>query len=66
VPTFESRLRDTQAADALIMPTKGSKATIVAIVEDNNVVEEGFNALFKDNFKGINFLRLPKYIKPLA
>ncbi|KAF1974260.1 hypothetical protein BU23DRAFT_462036, partial [Bimuria novae-zelandiae CBS 107.79] len=52
--------------DALIAPIKGSKATTVAIVEDNNAVEEGFNALFKDNFKGINFLRLPKYIKPLA
>ncbi|KAF1976972.1 hypothetical protein BU23DRAFT_453301, partial [Bimuria novae-zelandiae CBS 107.79] len=50
----------------LIAPTKGSKAATVAIVEDNNAVEKGFNALFKDNFKGINFLRLPKYIKPLV
>ncbi|KAF1965828.1 hypothetical protein BU23DRAFT_488363, partial [Bimuria novae-zelandiae CBS 107.79] len=52
--------------NALIAPTKGSKAATVATIEDNNAVKEGFNALFKDNFKGINFLRLPKYIKLLA
>jgi hypothetical protein len=38
----------------------------VATAEDNNVVDEGFDALFKDNFEGIDFLRLPKSIKPLA
>jgi hypothetical protein len=38
----------------------------VATAEDNNVVEEGFDALFKDNFACIDFLRLPKYIRPLA
>jgi hypothetical protein len=64
--TFESRLRDTQAADALVAPTEGSKAATVATAEDNNAVEQGFDALFEDNFEGIDFLRLPKYIKPLA
>jgi hypothetical protein len=29
-------------------------------------VEERFDALFEDNFEGIDFLRLPKYIKLLA
>jgi hypothetical protein len=64
--TFESRLRDTQAADTLIAPTEGSKAATVATVEDNIAVEEGFDALFEDSFEGIDFLRLPKYMKPLA
>lgn len=68
--TFKSRLRDTQAdpqaADAHVAPTEGSKAATVATAEDNNTVEEGFDAPFEDDFEGIDFLRLPKYMKPLA
>ncbi|KAI1673545.1 hypothetical protein L13192_00292 [Pyrenophora tritici-repentis] len=51
--TFESRLRESQPQDAIVAP-EGSKAATVAIAEDDNALEEDFDAAFADDFNRIN------------
>jgi len=72
---FESRLRESQAEDAIVPPAEGSgKATITssktadenANEAANEAASESFDAHLEDNFDGIDWARLPRYTKPLA
>jgi hypothetical protein len=62
--TFESQLRESQPQDTIVA-AEGSKAATVATAKDDNALED-FGAAFADNFNGIDWSRLPRYMKPLA
>jgi hypothetical protein len=61
-------LRESQIEAAIVAPTEGSKAATVAIPEDDHQSsdEDTFDERFADNFEGIDWARLPQYMKPLA
>ncbi|KAI1667964.1 hypothetical protein Ptr902_09888 [Pyrenophora tritici-repentis] len=49
--TFEAEIRESQA---IVAPTKGSKAATVASAKDNDASDEGFDERFVDDFEGID------------
>jgi hypothetical protein len=59
---FESQLRESQAEDAIVVPAKGSEAATAA----KGAIDEGFDTHLEDDFEGIDWTRLPQYMKPLA
>jgi hypothetical protein len=60
-------LRDARADIELATPTKGSSAATIATAEAvDKADEESFDARFADNFEGIDWLRLPSFIRPVA
>jgi hypothetical protein len=65
---FESQLQESQAEDAIIAPEEGSKEATVASSQDapKELVDKGFDVHLEDNFDGIDWACLPKYIKPVA
>ena len=67
VPTFESQFLESHVEDDIVAPTEGSRAVTVATTEagdrDNGQDEMSSAA---DSFDGINWARLPGYMKPLA
>lgn len=65
-PTFESQLRESQLEGAIAASTEGSKAVTVATAEDSNSGGKGFDEHLTDDYNGIDWTRLPKYMKPLA
>ncbi|KAF1942212.1 hypothetical protein EJ02DRAFT_346171, partial [Clathrospora elynae] len=66
--TFESQLRESQPKDAIVAPTEdGSEAATATNNEDTTDDDVGgFDDNTADNFDGINWTRLPLYMKPLA
>ncbi|KAF2830926.1 hypothetical protein CC86DRAFT_464121 [Ophiobolus disseminans] len=62
--TFESQLRESQPQDTIVA-TKGSKPATVATAKDNDALED-FDAAFANDFNVIDWLRLPRHMKPLA
>jgi hypothetical protein len=66
-PNFELQLHELQAEDAIIAPIEGSKAATAALSEAaKTAMDKGFDAHLEDNFKGIDWARLPQYMRPLA
>jgi hypothetical protein len=51
---------------AIVAPDKASKAATVAATVEDGVKEEGFDAHLEDTFEGLDWSRLPPYMKPLA
>jgi hypothetical protein len=65
--TFESQLRKSQPEDAIIAPTEGSEiATAASSAAANEPMDEALDASLMDCFEGIDWTRLPKYVKPVA
>jgi hypothetical protein len=62
-PLIQSR--KPQPKDTIVA-VEGSKAPTIATTEDDNAIEVDFATAFADNFNGINWLRLPKYMRPLG
>lgn len=64
---FESQLRDLLPETAIVAPTEGSKAATVAITEvaESGDEADNFNNRFVDDFKGIDWARLPRFQTPL-
>ena len=60
---FEARLRETQPEEAIIPPIKGSEEATIA---DNEPSTERFDEQLEDDFTGIDWDRLPRYMKPMA
>ncbi|KAI1522449.1 Dimer-Tnp-hAT domain containing protein, partial [Pyrenophora tritici-repentis] len=67
VPTFESQFLESHVEDDIVAPTEGSRAVTVATTEaghkDNGQDKMSSAA---DSFDGIDWARLPGYMKPLA
>jgi hypothetical protein len=59
---FELQLHKLQAEDTIVGPAKGSKAATAA----KSAIDEGFDTPLKDDFEGIDWTRLPQYMKLLA
>jgi hypothetical protein len=59
---FESQLRESQAEDVIVAPAKGSEAATAA----KGATDECFDTHLEDDFEGIDWTRLPQYMKPLA
>jgi hypothetical protein len=51
-----------QAEDAIVAPAEGSKAATAA----KSAIDEGFDTHLEDDFEGIDWTRLPQYMKLLA
>ena len=64
--TFESQLREAVPEGAIVAPNEASKAATVAATVEDGVEEEGFDAYLEDTFEGLDWSRLPRYMKPLA
>ncbi|KNG46889.1 transposase-like protein [Stemphylium lycopersici] len=67
--TFESQLRKSRPEDAIVAPTKGSErvtATSSAAAPDNETLQEAPDASLMDDFEGVDWRRLRKYMKPLS
>ena len=64
VPFEALLLRNAVPEDAIIPPVATSKAATVATINLESSEDEGFDERFVDNFDGINWARLPRYIKP--
>jgi hypothetical protein len=63
-PTFESQLRESQPEEAISAPNTVSEVATVATAEESDT--SGFEEDIIDNFDGIKWGRLPKYIKLLT
>jgi hypothetical protein len=61
---FEARLRETQAEEAIIPPIEGSEEA--TITTTNEPGAEGFDESLEDDFKGLDWDRVPRYMKPMA
>ena len=59
---FEVELRESQPEVSIQAPATASSAVTVASAETDNT--EGFDERFADNFDGIDWSRLPAFIKP--
>jgi hypothetical protein len=64
--TFESQLRKAVPEDAIVAPDEASKAATLAATVEDGVEKEGFDVHLEDTFEGLDWSRLPRYIKPLA
>jgi hypothetical protein len=51
--TFEVRLRELQAEEAIVAPAKGSECATVALSEAADNRGGGFEAEYEDNYDGI-------------
>jgi hypothetical protein len=63
-PTFESQLRESQPKEAISAPDTVSEVATVATAEESET--SGFKEDMIDNFDGIKWDRLLKYMKPLT
>jgi hypothetical protein len=69
-PTFEARIRESRPVDTIFAPAEGSEQATTAASkapEDEEDEEiEAFDAHLMDNYNGLDWTRLKKYMKPLA
>ena len=63
VSSFEARLRETQAREAIIPPADGSEEATIA---SNELASIGFDEHLVDAFEGLDWDHFPQYMKPLA
>jgi hypothetical protein len=64
---FESQLRKAWPEDAVVAPTEGSEqATAASLAADEVATYEEFDASLMDNFEGLNFSLLPRYVPPAS
>lgn len=64
--TFESQLRDSRPEAEIVAPADGSEEATIA---SSNVADEAAERLdqnFEDNYDSIDWLRLPRFTKPLT
>lgn len=61
--TFKSQLRDSRPEVEIVAPTEGSEEASVA---SSHTADEAFNQDFEDNYDNIDWLRLPRFTKPLT
>jgi hypothetical protein len=61
--TFESQLRDSRPEAAIVAPTNGSEEATVA---SSHTADEPFDGDFEDNYEGIDWSRLLRFMKPPA
>lgn len=60
------QLRDSIPEDAIVAPVEASKVAVAASkAVDKGEPEPNFDPRMADNFDGINWSRLPRYMKPL-
>ncbi|KAI1521065.1 hypothetical protein PtrSN002B_012470 [Pyrenophora tritici-repentis] len=60
------QLRDSIPEDAIVAPVEASEVAAAAFkAVDKGELEPDFDPRIADNFNGINWSRLPRYIKPL-
>jgi hypothetical protein len=65
--TFESQLRDGCSEAEIVAPTKGSEeATVASSDLTDKAAVEGFDQEYEDDYDGIDWLRLPRFTKPLT
>ncbi|KAI1508853.1 hypothetical protein Ptr86124_012152 [Pyrenophora tritici-repentis] len=63
---FEMQLRDSIPEDAIVAPIEASEVAAAASeAVDEGEPEPDFDPRMADNFDGINWSRLPRYMKPL-
>ncbi|KAI1522038.1 hypothetical protein PtrSN001A_011921, partial [Pyrenophora tritici-repentis] len=63
---FEMQLRDSIPEDAIVAPVEASEVAAAASeAVDEGEPEPDFDPRMADNFDGINWSRLPRYMKPL-
>ena len=61
---FESRLRKARPEDAVVAPTEGSEqATAASSAAEEVATYEEFDASLMDDFEGLNFSLLPRYVR---
>ena len=69
-PTFEARVQQSRAEEAIVAPAEGSEYATTAAseaAEDKEVKEsEAFDAHLMDNYDGIDWSRLKRYQLPLT
>ncbi|KAF7568869.1 hypothetical protein PtrM4_112840 [Pyrenophora tritici-repentis] len=66
IPTFELQFLESQAEAEIVAPTEGSRAGTVATTEAGEGGQDETNSALVENFDGIDWARLPDFIKPLA
>jgi hypothetical protein len=64
-------LRESQPEDSIVAPTEGSEQATVASSEaaleaEDDETFEAFDAHLEDSFDGLEWSRLPKYMKPVT
>jgi hypothetical protein len=63
VLSFEAQLRESQIEEYINPPTEGSEEATIATSESNNTA---LDEELEDNFNGIDWDRLPRFMKPIA
>ncbi|KAI1670746.1 Dimer-Tnp-hAT dimerization containing protein [Pyrenophora tritici-repentis] len=64
---FESRLRKARPEDTVVAPTKGSEqATAASSAADEVATYKEFDASLMDDFEGLDFSLLPRYVRPAS
>ncbi|KAG9379951.1 Dimer-Tnp-hAT domain containing protein [Pyrenophora tritici-repentis] len=64
---FESRLRKARPEDTVVAPTEGSEqATAASSAADEVATYEEFDASLMDDFEGLDFSLLPRYVRPAS
>ncbi|KAK1916433.1 hypothetical protein P3342_004252 [Pyrenophora teres f. teres] len=61
---FESQLRDSRPEDEVIALVEASEAATVASTTLKDEKDEGFNTRFADNFDGVDWKLLKRFIQP--
>jgi hypothetical protein len=64
--TFESQLRDSCPEAEIVAPAEGSEEATVASSNVADEAAERIDQTFEDNYDGIDWLRLPRFTKPLT
>jgi hypothetical protein len=67
--TSESRFRESQDETRIAAPTEGSDAATIATADAEELADsfnESLDAHLDDDFNGLDFERIPKYVKPLV
>ncbi|KAI1676349.1 hypothetical protein KJE20_14078, partial [Pyrenophora tritici-repentis] len=63
--TFESQLRDSRPEAEIVAPAEGSEEATVASSSVADKAAERLDQNFEDNYDSIDWLRLPRFTKPL-
>ncbi|KAF7446639.1 hypothetical protein A1F99_099300 [Pyrenophora tritici-repentis] len=66
LPQTSARSKQSQAEAEIVAPTEGSRAGTVATTEAGEGGQDETNSALVENFDGIDWARLPDFIKPLA
>ena len=62
--TFESQLRDDCLVDEIVAPEGSEQATVAPSVASSHTTDKPFNREYEDNYDGIDWSRLPRFMKP--